>query len=67
MSNIQFDFNPLAPNAGGGSKFPWGITFLGLGLFAVVIAYIWHLNIKPRKEDAQEDSATLDDAQDSDS
>lgn len=43
MSNIQFDFNPLTPSPGEGGNFQWGYIVIGLGLFAIVIAFIWHL------------------------
>ncbi|MDB4656027.1 hypothetical protein OAE48_04180 [Flavobacteriales bacterium] len=50
MTEIQFHFDPVPPNPGGGGKFPWGSILFGVGLFAIIMFVVWQLTKDPDPE-----------------
>lgn len=41
MSNLQFDFNPLASTPNPNGKILWVLAIIGVGIVAIIIAYLY--------------------------
>lgn len=44
MSELQFHFNPLSPNPGGGGKFPWLWILLAIAITGMVAKELHKMN-----------------------